>query len=100
MFAPDDRQGDALVQLLIAHNRLRLITRSNHIEVLEETLPHHDDATIASAEMLALAISDRALTDPADKILVHDVAGNPPSSLLIDDRRIPVGYAVLHIRLP
>src|SRR6185312_14432578 len=49
--------------------------------------------------MFALAIGDGTLTDPADKILVHDMAGDPASGLFIDDGRIPVRDAVLQVRL-
>src|ERR1700722_17291407 len=99
LVAPDDGERDAAIDLRVAHDRLWLTAGSDRLEVLKEALPHHDDAAVAPPEMLAPPIGDRPLPDPADKILVHDVACDPAARRRIGDRCVPAGNAVLHERL-
>src|SRR5579872_422339 len=83
---PNDRQLDTAVHLCIAHHGLWIAAAIERLQIVEEALAHHDDAAVAATEMLALTVGDRALSDPADEILVHDVAGDPAASLLVGDR--------------
>jgi hypothetical protein len=97
--APDDRQRDAAVRRRVANDRLWFATGCHRLEILKEALPHHDDPAVAAPQMLPPPVGDRTLADPADKILVHDMAGDPATGRGIGDQRVPAGDAALHIRL-
>src|SRR4051812_35072863 len=51
--ASDYRKLDTAIRFRVAHNRLGFATGSDRREVLEEALPHHDDAAVAAPKMLA-----------------------------------------------
>src|SRR2546422_6163966 len=93
--AADDRQPDAPVLLRISDHALGLAAAHHPLGVFEDAPAHHDDAAIALAQMLLRAVGDRALADPGDEVLVHDVRGDPPVRQRILDRARPVGDPVL-----
>src|SRR5215472_9149884 len=96
--ATDDRQRDTAVHLRIADDCLWVTACRQRLQVVEETLTHHDNAAVTAAQMLTPTVGDRTLADPADEILVHDVAGDPTPRLLVENRRSPVRDTFLHER--
>src|SRR5262245_42800381 len=94
----DDRQPDAAVRLGVADDALGLAATGHELGLLEHLAPHHDDAAIALAEMLLGAVGDRPLADPGDKVLIHDVRGDPAPGA-VPDRAVPVRDAFLRERL-
>src|SRR4051812_22668355 len=51
--ASHDGKFDTAFCSRVAHNRLGFTAGSDRREVLEEALPHHDDAAVAAPKMLA-----------------------------------------------
>ena len=45
------------------------------------------------------AVGDRALTDPRDEVLVHDVGRDPAAGQRVLDRPVPRRDTLLHVRL-
>src|SRR5262249_36181153 len=92
------RQFHAAGHVLTAHDRPRIATLRDGIEIVEQAFADHGDAHVARADILLGAIRDAALPDPGDDVLVDHVARNPASALILD-RADPGRNRVLHVRL-
>src|SRR5258708_21274355 len=90
---------DAPVGAGVADQALRVLARGHGGQILEELLADERDAAGARAEGLLRAVGDRSLADPADDVLVDDVAGDPAPGLRVPDRRSPRGDALLLVGL-
>src|SRR5205823_3113176 len=96
--APHVGERDRLRPRRIAHDAFRIATVVHGLDLGKEALAHHGDADVARAQVLARAVRDGALADPADEVLVHDVAGDP-ASVRVLDRASPGRHARLHVGL-
>src|SRR6266508_128227 len=91
----DDRQAHADVFLGIADHRPGLTAAGHELGLLQDRLAHHDDAAVALAQVILSPVGDRALSDPRDEVLIHDVRRDPAPGLWVLDRAVPVWDPVL-----
>src|SRR6266508_2487227 len=91
----DDRQAHTDVFLGIADHRPGLTAAGHELGLLQDRLAHHDDAAVALAQVLLSPVGDRALSDPRDEVLIHDVRRDPAPGPWVLDRAVPVRDPVL-----
>ncbi len=94
----EERQLDETRQVRIADHCLGIAALRDGVEVVEEALADHGDAHVARTQILLGAIGDPALAHPGDEVLVHDVARDP-ATVLVLDRADPGRDRLLHERL-